>query len=470
MKKIWTFYLSSYAKVLLYMLQTSEYNVGDYLDWFHRTRDFRKVMKRQQLDWTNKIKFLALAEAFIIFLLIILSLTLASVWSPLWWLVLLVYPWLLAYGLVVPLGLGELFIQRPREKKIIESAKKKLAAHQGRKIAIAGSYGKTTTKEVLRTVLAEKYKVAATPGNMNTPIGTSRFIQALGGEEEILIFEMGESHVGDIRELCELIQPDIGVLTGINQAHLKTFKTIDNIVATIFELQEYLREKPLYNNYESELIQKKLSHKDEYSYDRHSIGGWTLTKSVVSLQGTEFTIKKAEKTVEGTSALIGEHVLGTLLLAVAVADSFDMSATQINEGLKKVKPFEHRMEPRHLHGAWLIDDTYNGNVRGIEAGLQLLKDSGAKRRVYVTPGLVEQGHETKSIHNHIGRLIAESADMAVLMRNSVTDYIIEGLKDADFTGELQIVDEPLEFYTGIEHFIAAGDVVLMQNDWTDNYV
>jgi UDP-N-acetylmuramyl pentapeptide synthase len=128
------------------------------------------------------------------------------------------------------------------------------------------------------------------------------------------------------------------------------------------------------------------------------------------------------------------------------------------------------MEPKKLHGAWVIDDTYNGNSDGVKAGLELLKNSKAKRRIYVTPGLVEQGGKTKQVHEAIGRQAAESADMVVLMKNSVTDFIVSGLEKAKFKGEILTIDDPLEFYTNLEHFVAAGDVVLMQNDWTDNYV
>jgi UDP-N-acetylmuramoyl-tripeptide--D-alanyl-D-alanine ligase len=128
------------------------------------------------------------------------------------------------------------------------------------------------------------------------------------------------------------------------------------------------------------------------------------------------------------------------------------------------------MQPYQLSGAWIIDDTYNGNLEGIGAGTRLLKDLDAKRKLYVTPGLVDQGEQTESVHNKVGQLIAESQpDVVVLMRNSVTEYIKAGLKEGKFSGELRIEDNPLEFYTNLSHFIASGDLVVMQNDWTDNY-
>lgn len=127
------------------------------------------------------------------------------------------------------------------------------------------------------------------------------------------------------------------------------------------------------------------------------------------------------------------------------------------------------MQPRQLHGAWIIDDTYNGNSEGVKAGLKLLGQLDANRRVYVTPGLVEQGDKTKEVHVKIGREIGEVADVVVLMQNSVTDYISDGLREVQYAGRLLVVDDPLNFYTHLDQFVAVGDVVLMQNDWTDNY-
>jgi UDP-N-acetylmuramoyl-tripeptide--D-alanyl-D-alanine ligase len=128
------------------------------------------------------------------------------------------------------------------------------------------------------------------------------------------------------------------------------------------------------------------------------------------------------------------------------------------------------MQPYELSGAWIVDDTYNGNLEGIRVGTELLADLKAKRKIYVTPGLVDQGEETEAVHIAAGRLIAASeADLVVLMKNSVTDYIKQGLKEAGYRGEVRVESDPLEFYSNLSHFVAHGDLVVMQNDWTDNY-
>jgi len=138
--------------------------------------------------------------------------------------------------------------------------------------------------------------------------------------------------------------------------------------------------------------------------------------------------------------------------------------------VSSIMPFEHRMQARPMNGGWLIDDTYNGNIDGMEAGLALLAKLPAKRKIYVTPGLVDQGRETESVHVRLGEAIAKAApDLVVLMKHAVTNYIVEGLEKAKFKGETRIEDDPLDFYNNLDKFIAAGDLVMMQNDWPDQY-
>jgi UDP-N-acetylmuramoyl-tripeptide--D-alanyl-D-alanine ligase len=378
-------------------------------------------------------------------------------------------PLILAYGISIPLWLGQKIIQEPRQNKLIKSARQIFAKHSALKIAIAGSYGKTTAKEILQTVLSEGKKVAFTPGNINTMVGISRFARGLKGDEEVIIFELGEDHVGDVRKLCELVQPNIGIITGINEAHLSSFGTLERTITTIFELQGYLGDKPIYKNQESPLINSKIKPNDKLAFNRHGVDGWKITDLKTDIQGTTFKAKNGLKTILIQTGLLGLHNVGIMAVAIHIADSLGFSTKQIADGFKRTMPFEHRMQPRNLQGAWVIDDTYNGNSEGVQAGLLLLKQLNAKRRIYVTPGLVEQGHKTREVHENIGRQIADVADIVILMKNSVTNYIRNGLNDSNFKGKIMIIDDPLEFYNNLEHFVAIGDVVLMQNDWTDNY-
>lgn len=478
MKKYFTRYQAIYPTALLYMLQDTEYRLDRYAKWFLRTNDFTKVMKRRTLEITPKIKLLQIV-LWGLWGLIIIAITVfvivgyiaqSYMLGVIAIILLILLPYILAFGIIVPLFLGAILIQKPKEQVMIERARAIFKQSSATRIAIAGSFGKTTMKEILKTVLAEGKNVAATPGNMNTAIGISRFASRLIGDEEVLIIELGEEHVGDVRLLSELSRPSMGVITGINEAHLISFKTLDQTVATVFELVDYVGKKAIvYKNGESQLVRDNVSSDDTYVFTEKGVNGWKVSKSRTSIDGTHFTATKGATTIDAHTHLLGLHTVGMTVTAIVIAHDLGLSVKQIEAGLQKVEPFEHRMQPRKLHGAWIIDDTYNGNSQGVQAGLELLASLPAKRRIYVTPGLVEQGSSTQDVHELIGQQAAESADIVVLMQNSVTDYIVQGLSDSDFKGQILIADNPLEFYTNLDQFVAAGDVVLMQNDWTDNY-
>lgn len=159
-----------------------------------------------------------------------------------------------------------------------------------------------------------------------------------------------------------------------------------------------------------------------------------------------------------------------MALVAVLGIEFGLTDKHVQAGIVKTKPFEHRMQPYQLAGAWVIDDTYNGNLEGIRAGTELLKELGANRKIYVTPGLVDQGEETERVHVAMGKLIAAAKpDLVVLMKNSTTKYIEKGLEQGKFKGELRVESNPLDFYNNLNHFVANGDLVVLQNDWTDNY-
>jgi UDP-N-acetylmuramyl pentapeptide synthase len=474
--KYWTRYLPSYINSLVYMLQTTDYRYNRYVTWLHRTADFRSVMRRSRLEHTSKARLL-IGYLRVVYLATILTATLliydAYVLSE-WWpltaaaMLILAAPLVLAYGLLLPLLIGHVLIQGPREQAMVAKAERIVSGHSATRIAVVGSYGKTTAKELLNTVLAEGLDVAATPGNMNTPIGISRFVNTLDGGEAVLVFEYGEERVGDVRALARLTHPDLAIITGINEAHLDSFKSLDRTISTIFEIADFVDEGGLYKNDESRLVHDASTY-GGHAYSRKGVAGWKVTNAQTSVEGTAFTLAKGAIRIKAQTGLVGLHTVGVTAAVAAIAFELGLTAKQIETGLRKVVPFEHRMAPRPLHGAWIIDDTYNGNSDGMKAGLAFLKDSKAKRRVYVTPGLVEQGSQTESVHVAIGEQAAQSADVVVLMRNSVLPHILKGLENKHYKGELEIIEEPLVFYSNLEHFVAAGDIVLMQNDWTDNY-
>lgn len=470
-------YLPSYATTIVYMLQSTEYQVGPYLRWYWRTKDFSEVTQRRSLEYTKAARLLLLALRFGIAAQIVAGLTLMylGLWqdvigaTPFGAALIIGTPVVWAHLVVLPLIAGRILITKPAEARAIRDSEQRFAEHNGIKIAVAGSYGKTTMKELLATVLSEGKKVAATPANKNVSISHANFAKKLDGYEDVLIIEYGEGAPGDVARFASITHPTHAVITGLAPAHLDQYKTLQAAGEDIFSVADQVPAEHVYVNTDAPSVTPFV--KPEYrSFNEQGALGWSVHDVSVSLSGTKFSLKKGKQTLKLQSQLIGHHQIGFLAFVAAFARHIGLADKQIQAGVAQTKPFEHRMQPYPLAGAWIIDDTYNGNLEGIRAGTRLLSELSASRKIYITPGLVEQGEETERVHLEVGTLIAGAEpDLVVLMKNSATVYIQKGLDDAGYKGEVRIESHPLEFYTNLKHFVASGDLVVMQNDWTDNY-
>lgn len=463
-----------YPRSIAYMLQASEYNVRDYISWYRNTKDFSRVERRKSFIGTPKgrlILFFIRSIFFLSLIAVVFSFLLAP--SPSRYLlpilILVAMPYLVAYGAIIPMVLVEFLIQRPIERFMTAKAKTKLRAHGAVKIGIAGSFGKTTMREILRTVLSEGMKAAAPPQSHNTPMGISRFVEDLEGDEDVLIFEMGEYYPGDVRNLCELIDPDIGIITGVNEAHLERSGSLERTVAMIYELADHLGDRPLYVNGESELARKN-ARPGSVMYGRERVGEWNIISPYTDLSGTSFTMERDGKRMEMKSELLGLHQIGPIAVATEIALKLGLSPEEIEAGVERTKPFDHRLKPRaDLSGVITLDDSYNGNPDGVAAVIDFLA-SLEGRRFYVTPGLVEMGHRTDEVHREIGRRLAKAGiEKVILIKNSVTPRIEEGLKEERYGGEIIRFDDALSAFAALPLLTVKGDIVLLQNDWPDRY-
>ena len=171
------------------------------------------------------------------------------------------------------------------------------------------------------------------------------------------------------------------------------------------------------------------------------------------------------------SRLLGLHQVGPLCAAVSLATSLGLSHNQIKSGISKTKPFDHRLEPKtDASGVITLDDSYNGNPDGVRAVIGFLAGLEGHRRIYVTPGLVEMGDRTEEVHREIGKYLANAKiEKIVLIRDSVTGFIEQGLKENGYRGEVIWFDDALKAFAALPNITVAGDVVLLQNDWPDQY-
>lgn len=467
--KILSYFSPRLPFYLVYMLQQVENDPRKFLQWIARSPNLFKVMRRKKLVMTAKAKLLIIycycAALFYIGINIkasqdyALGELLYLLFTPIWVIFILFISVMIAWSL----------IELPRRKKEIKRAEKIFSKHKALKIAITGSYGKTTIKELLATILEPHKNIASTPGNMNVLISQARWANKLSGNEEVLLIEFGEGEPGDIIKMARLTHPDIAVINGVAPNHLDRYRTVEAVGKDLFSISSYVKNQYIYVNTSSPAV-KKFLDKDNITYAQSGIDGWKIVNVSSDIEGVSFNMKKAGTSYHIKSQLLGRHQIGPLALCVVIAHNLGLSKSQIEAAVARTRPFEHRMQPRKLGGGWIIDDTYNGNLEGFLAGIKLLDELKAKKKIYVTPGLVDQAQETRRVHREIGAAIAKTdIKKVVLMKNSVTRYIEDGLVASGFRGQLEIVEDPLEFYTNMDQYIAAGDIWLLQNDWTDNY-
>ncbi len=476
-KPLTSLYSYKFPKVITYMLQISEYDLWNYLKWLNRTRDFSQIIKRKQLVYTSKSKLIYgfLVVVFILQILFGLTLIYLGLFQHLsggiyfGLATLISYPIIWPYLIVVGLLIVKILIINPQTINNNLLAKKKFQEFSGIKIAVLGSYGKTTMKELLLTVLSAAKNVEATPGNQNVATSHYNFSQLIKGDEDILIIEYGEGRKKDIAKFAQITQPTHAIITGLAPVHQDHYKNLAQQAEDLISITNFVSNDHIFANLDSIELKPYIS-KTFKTYSREQVMGWKISDIKSQINGISFKMTKNDQILKLKSPLIGRHLIGPLALVVALADYFGLDQKTIELAVSQTKPFEHRMEPYELNGAMIIDDTYNGNIEGIKAGLELLKELKFKRKIYVTPGLVDQGQKSHEIHFLIGRLIAKAKpDRVVLMNNSTTSSIQAGLFNEVFKGEIIIENEPLRFYQNLNLMFARGDLVLLQNDWPDNY-
>ncbi|MBP3646343.1 MAG: UDP-N-acetylmuramoyl-tripeptide--D-alanyl-D-alanine ligase [Clostridia bacterium] len=369
----------------------------------------------------------------------------------------------------------------PIEKAISEcyfrDARRKLLANDRLiRIGITGSYGKTSVKHILGTILSEKYPTLITPASFNTPMGVSRAIrERLTPSYQVFVGEMGARHVGDIKEMCRLVKPQIGIVTSVGPQHLETFKTIERVAKTKYELIEglpadgncYFYDDGAYctQMYEKTQRPKKLCGKDADKCDC-----W-CEDIRVSSQGSTFQLHIRDKgSIECHTRLLGEHNIQNILLAAMAASDLGLTLRQISHGIEKLQIVKNRLELMTRPGAFtIINDAFNSNPVGAKAALHVLKEF-PQRRIIITPGMVELGEKEDEYNREFGREMAGCVDVAILVGKNRTLPIVEGLMEAGFPEEdIHRVDS-LDASTRLLHsMVRPTDTVLYENDLPDHY-
>ena len=362
-------------------------------------------------------------------------------------------------------------------KGYVRRAEKKLAQFPNLiKIGITGSFGKTSTKNFLATILSEKYSVCATPFNFNTPTGiTKTVLQNLTLGHQVFIAEMGARQQGDIQELCEIVEPKYGILTSIGAQHIATFKSLENVKRTKMELPKYLGTKGFcVFNIDSPAVAEILPQSDcrKCTVSINGSADIFATDIVTSSEGTRFTLHMDKKTLECSTKLLGLHNIDNLLLCVALARELGLSDQQILSGISKVAPVEHRLQLINAeNGVTILDDTYNASIEGSQRALEVLEMFEGRRKIVITPGLVELGTMERLENYNFGKRISKVANIVIIVNKSNYLSIRQGLLDSGFD-ETKIYEAENLFATQeiMKQILLSGDVILWENDLPDNYI
>lgn len=360
----------------------------------------------------------------------------------------------------------------------INDAKKILKSRKDLKIiGITGSYGKTSTKFILQTILSEKYNTLATPNSFNTPLGNVRTIREnLRAENEIFISEMGARKVGEIKEVCDLVHPTLGIITSIGKQHLETFKNIDNIIKTKYELIDSLPQDgvaffPADNEYTLALYNMEKRKKYLYGLYNPNLDLDLYIKDIVlNENGCNFTLCTRTDSVKCATKLLGEHNALNILGCAAIALELGLTLEEISRAVAKISPIPHRLElVPSANGSIVLDDSFNSNPNGTKVALKVLSNY-TKGKIIITPGMVELGAEEFELNKEFGKNIASVANYAILVGKNRTRAIYEGLVEANFNKENIFVVSTLNEATAtLGGIIKAGDAVLFENDLPDNY-
>ena len=338
-------------------------------------------------------------------------------------------------------------------------------------IGITGSFGKTNVKFILRDMLAKRYRVLATPASFNTAMGISRVINDdLTDEHEVFIAEMGATHVGDIKELVDLVRPKYGILTSIGKRHMDTFGSMENIVTTKYELIQGLPKESGFavfgsgDDYIDRLFAMCRKEKCRVSVDPKVEAFMKAEQITYGEKGTSFVMVCEDGgRISCRTPLLGIFNVKNILLAAALARKLGLEMGEIAEAARKLKPIEHRLQliPGETN---VIDDTLNEDPDGAFEAMHVMAQMPG-RRIVVTPGLGELGSREAEVNYALGTVMADSADTVILVGDQNSQRgIRRGLLQSGFSrSNLHAVEDMEDASELLEELSEAGDTVLFES-------
>lgn len=324
-------------------------------------------------------------------------------------------------------------------------------------VAITGSVGKTSTKDLVASVLQQKYKTLKTKGNYNNEIGLPLTILSLK-DEEALVVEMGMNHFGELRKLTNIAKPTVAVITNIGTAHIGNLGSRENILKAKLEILEGLVEKTVVINNDDDLLHKwALENSDKYNIITYGI----KNDSKYMAKNIKLYEDKSEFYFDGELVTVpvgGEHFILNSLCSIAVGKIFDISTKKIILGIQKLELSKKRMEiDKSKIGAILINDTYNANYDSMKAAICYLKNIPDKRKIAVLGDMLELGEFSEKLHEKVGMEVDSNIDVLIAVGKEAK-YIAKTSK----AKEKYIFDKNMDATNKIKELMTKDDAILFK--------
>lgn len=345
-------------------------------------------------------------------------------------------------------------------------------------IGITGSYGKTSTKHYLYRILSEQFPTTMTPGSFNTTMGVIRTVREyLRPYDEVFIVEMGAKQNGDIKEICDLVHPAAGIITAVGEQHLESFKTIENVQKTKFELADAIPADGfvVLNNDFPMVASREVTntHSMRYGVSAPAEAEYKAVGISYTPSGTTFSIAGGclAEPLELHTRLVGECNVSNLMGAVIVALKLGVPVEKIKYAVGQIEQVEHRLNMKRTPGGvTIIDDAFNSNPAGSKMALDVLAMMKPGKRIVITPGMIELGDLQEKANEEFGRNISRCADVAIIVGHYNREAILAGISAGKMPEQnVHAVDSFADAQRLLQSIARSGDTVLYENDLPDTF-